>query len=498
MCEAVMAPSQLIQRLSLVVFLTPAIAYRSFQPNCTIPDTAVNIVFSPGVRGTYDILWSCLFTLLVCTWTIQHLNIPKQTPDCTTWSQSLKDNIERVWGRLKWMLLTLILPEFLVGKALQDFARAREFSRVIQEIARADGVRWTMTHSFYADMGGFVYRLVDSDKQRGSGTLAGTTTSPELVGFHHASADKDDELDIIARAIQSSQPRQERDKSKQQGKDHVVYICKNTESLVQMRRYGAIQRLPEIKEKEIWDKSKGDAFVKGIALVQVVWLIVQVISRAAKSLPISQLEIAVLAYSACAVLTYVLLWYKPQNVGTPTYAKEPLRGIGHRFTSQAYTWFLYTLPLPGSGLVDDSSTIPNDALYPYRPFGATMGYFSYLCTGLVIGGTIFGALHCLAWGFQFPSQLDTVLWRVSAIICTVSLPAYHACFLRWVFFETNSGGIRDCLEDSCGLLAKGLMACLMLAYVFARFCLLVLVFRSLFYLPPEAFLSTWSWQVPRD
>jgi hypothetical protein len=345
-------------------------------------------------------------------------------------------------------------------------------------------------------MGGFVYRIVDSDKQTESSTLARTTTSPEAAESHHALVDKNDGLKIIASAFQPSQPTQEHDESKQQGKDHVVYICKNAENLVQMRRYGAIKRLPEIKEKEIWDKSKGDAFVKGIAMVQVIWLIVQVISRAAKGLSISQLEIAVLAYSACAVLTYALLWYKPQNVGTPTYAKEPLRDIGHQFTSHAYTWFNYTLPLPGSGLLADNSTIPNDALYPYRPIWTTTGHFSNLCTGLVIGGTIFGALHCLAWGFQFPSQLDTLLWRASAIICTVSLPAYHACFLRWVFFVGISAGIRDSLEASCGFLARGLMAGLMVAYVFGRLCLLVLVFRSLFYLPPKAFLSTWSWQVP--
>jgi uncharacterized membrane protein len=73
-----------------------------------------------------------------------------------------------------------------------------------------------------------------------------------------------------------------------------------------MRRNGTIQWLPEFMEKEILDKSKGDAVVKGIAVVQVVWLIMQVIARAAKGLPTSQLEIAVLAYSACTILTYAL------------------------------------------------------------------------------------------------------------------------------------------------------------------------------------------------
>jgi hypothetical protein len=51
-----MALSELIQPLSFLAFVTPAFAYKTFQPNCTIPGDGVNIVFSPGVRSTYDIL----------------------------------------------------------------------------------------------------------------------------------------------------------------------------------------------------------------------------------------------------------------------------------------------------------------------------------------------------------------------------------------------------------------------------------------------------------
>jgi hypothetical protein len=501
MGEAAMAFSQFIPPLSFLAFVTPAFAYESFQPNCTIPDTAVNIVSSPSVRGTYDILWSSMFTLLVCTWTIQHLNIPKQSPDCTTWRQSLKENVKRVRARLKWMLLTFIMPEFLVGKALQDFMRARNFCREVQEFCGEDEVSWTMTHSFYADMGGFVYQVVDSDKQAESNTLTRTTTSPEAVESHRASADKIDGLEIVAGAIQPSQPTRELDESKQQRKDHIVYVCIDAKELARMRRNGIIQRLPEITEKEILDKSKGDAFAKGLAVVQVLWLIVQVISRAAKGLPISQLEIAVLAFSACAVLIYALLWYKPQNVGAPTYVKKPLRGERYR-DSRSLTWFISSLPLLGRifghDVIHDDSTIPNDVCYPQGPFAIEAHAVSYLNMGLVIGGTIFGAIHFLAWGFQFPSYTDTLLWRISAITCTGALPGYYVSFFYREFVEASSPNsiILKLLALISSVLSFGLVICLFIVYIFARLCLIVLVVRSLFCLPPEAFLSTWSSQIP--
>jgi hypothetical protein len=38
------------------------------------------------------------------------------------------------------MILTSIMPEFLVGKALQDFVRAKWYCLEMRELAAADGV----------------------------------------------------------------------------------------------------------------------------------------------------------------------------------------------------------------------------------------------------------------------------------------------------------------------------------------------------------------------
>ena len=66
---------------SLVVLyslIALAQAYTTFKPNCTAPATSVNLISTNKIRGTIDILWSCLFTIIACTWTVQHLNVPEQ------------------------------------------------------------------------------------------------------------------------------------------------------------------------------------------------------------------------------------------------------------------------------------------------------------------------------------------------------------------------------------------------------------------------------------
>lgn len=142
-----------------IVFAGEVRAQTSFDPNCTLPSNIVNFVSSSSVRGTLDILWSALFTILICTWTVQHLNVPEQTPDCLTWQDTMKESLKRGGTRIKWMLITLIVPEFLVGRAFQDFMMARKSEHQMKEFDETNHVKWTRTHSYYANMGGFALKV---------------------------------------------------------------------------------------------------------------------------------------------------------------------------------------------------------------------------------------------------------------------------------------------------------------------------------------------------
>ena len=71
---------------------------------------------NPGVRGTTDILWSCLLTLTSCVYTAIHLNVPPA--DEGKW--------RRLWRKLRWVVLALLAPEIVVYCALEQFLAARQ------------------------------------------------------------------------------------------------------------------------------------------------------------------------------------------------------------------------------------------------------------------------------------------------------------------------------------------------------------------------------------
>lgn len=52
---------------------------KAYKPQCSIPDHIDGYLSSPDIRGTLDIVWTCVATLLLFTWTVLHLNIPTET-----------------------------------------------------------------------------------------------------------------------------------------------------------------------------------------------------------------------------------------------------------------------------------------------------------------------------------------------------------------------------------------------------------------------------------
>jgi hypothetical protein len=55
--------------------------------------------------------------------------------------------------------------------------------------------------------------------------------------------------------------------------------------------------IKEIQVGAIKDKSKGDALSKAVALFQGLWFITQCIARATQHLPVTELEVATLAFA---------------------------------------------------------------------------------------------------------------------------------------------------------------------------------------------------------
>jgi hypothetical protein len=112
--------------------------------------------------------------------------------------------------------------------------------------------------------------------------------------------------------------------------------------------------------------------------------------------------------------------------------------------------------------------------------------------GASVGGTVFGAVHCLAWDFAFPTGGEKLGWNICAV-ATAVLPLVMALPLllsAYTVFE------RTRFFALAMRISTFVFVLLSLAYVLARLFLLAETVRSLFYLPPEAFVETWSGSFP--
>lgn len=85
---------------------------------CEIPPDETGVVSwwpSPRERGTWGLLYSCTFTLLLCVYTALHLNIPP--PD--------HGKVRLLLTKAQWILIGLLAPEIVLWTALDQWRQAR-------------------------------------------------------------------------------------------------------------------------------------------------------------------------------------------------------------------------------------------------------------------------------------------------------------------------------------------------------------------------------------
>lgn len=107
-------------------------------------------VEGPSYRGTWDIVWLCVATTFICTYTLLCLNIP--APKDSTWTL--------IRRRTTWMLLAILGPEIVLTYAAGQWSRARHSVAAFRNSGYS---QWNMRMAFFADMGGFVLHPRDGD-----------------------------------------------------------------------------------------------------------------------------------------------------------------------------------------------------------------------------------------------------------------------------------------------------------------------------------------------
>jgi hypothetical protein len=428
------------------------------------------------------------------------------------------------------MLATTLAPEVLLSKNLGDLFDAKADLRELQKLADQDGVPWTITHSLFANMGGFVIRSHVPERFRGQ---KDAQAGPDISNLDPQPGGTSD-VEELERQGQSQpkpsganpQPVRVSDAMKSEGQGQSepkssgpdqpppnevhsltelgIAVSKSrhrnpfflvASDVLALRQSELLPRLPYITKEELNDKNKSDSLVRLVAVVQIAWMVIQIIVRASRHLAISQLEIAVIAFATCATIMYGLNWEKPKGVQVP------------------YTLLQYRgeVPYPVLKLVAKGPDPNGGAVWIMVELAKLLGTFTLLknnsrrCRGapipnhftridpsgsaehlgVTLGSVVFGAVHIAAWNFVFPTLVERTLWRSSSIMCTAGMMSIM--FLLFIIASANDW------------LIYIMIVCLFIVfalYIAARLFLIVEIFRTLCFLPPSAYIATWASNIP--
>ena len=75
---------------------------------------AHGLAAGPAYRGTFDIIWSCLLTIIACIYNAIHLNVPPRNTG--KWLLLLR--------KVKWATIALFAPEIVLYTAMRQFLGA--------------------------------------------------------------------------------------------------------------------------------------------------------------------------------------------------------------------------------------------------------------------------------------------------------------------------------------------------------------------------------------
>ncbi|KAF8656122.1 hypothetical protein AX16_002760 [Volvariella volvacea WC 439] len=472
----------------LILFLARTLAYpvdvppnNPIQPAFpvlnSIVDAAGCIRDPRRVRSLPELLYNCFGTIAICTYIAIHPNMPDRRDSFS----------KKVKQKLQTTICALLAPEAVIVWAMKQNILASK----IADHYKVYG--WTKTHGFFVLMGGLIY---DDGKRYRVVTIDGNGTGNVYLGGEPEEWMKD-------------------------------------------------IRMPIVSEEEILDKAKGDLLSKLLAVLQTSWFVLQCITRHAQGLVITELELVTLAFATLNVITYFLWWNKPLNASYPIYFKsdgqrsngplsmatqgsnswqsEGYRGwwIGSLWDwifpeSEKSVWRRVKEDIKQSLLMTIwKRLIKNPFVVIFRPLWDMTGCFEVNATsvspyfsgripfkdiivvayGAATIGVVFGGLHLIGWNFDFPTEKEKLVWRISSVV-VAAFPALYTPTLNLLHSvdQNNLSVFGDILHRFACYLTFFIAP---IAYALARIALLVLPLFALRNLPPSAYENVlWSEYIP--
>jgi hypothetical protein len=465
-------------------------------------------------RTLLNIIWSCVVTIFSCTWVAVHPNIPG--PHDGWFAISLR--------RLALMGLAIIAPEAIILWSIRQWIVARTlagehrgaliFSDVLNSCSCLVfiAIGWTRTHAYFAIMGGFM--------------LCENETELYTLKRQLDTKDPAKSLEFFMSRINITE-REIKDKSKGDMLSKVLVLLQTGWFVLQ-----CIARLVEhlpLTELEL--------VTIGFAILNLATYIFWLDKPLNVGCPVRIFVEKQISENGRSGGEYDGGGAGETREGSRGSELEELKDIGILVSAQLAEYGSTIRNAPGviRGVVSDTiqdtmgSVRDNGMSFViwnwvrtiwkhmfWTPLGVFIDWLfghddrpqeeTRVCTlfagslnkntdaigaGLIatLVASIFGAVHCIAWSFPFPSHAEKILWRICSMCITCMPWPVFACTVIIAVDWSRPAWLTICVR------ATGYT--LICFYITARITLLVQAFMSLRSLPPGAYETVyWTTYIP--
>lgn len=397
--------------------------------NVVLKAQSINCNNSDLCRSPAEVIISCSAILFLCAWATAHPSVPRY-PHSSSWMTLVRDNrndglISAIWfffeeNRTALAILGLVAPEYLVFRAVQVW---------LQSCA--------------------ALRRIKSKLLAPSASVGCSQFKPSLALYPACSWTETHVQFLYMRGFQ---------------------LSGMSNRLVDLNwSHDDLPQILSVTTKDIRDKSKADSGAKLMATIQLLWFILQGVSRKVGGFTITNLELTTLANVVLTTVLYFFCWNRPLDIRTPLVIHAEnrmaiLEPLGLVETSPPTEPKLPTRVWLGARLAGPSEEAPRSI-------------FAIFMTVLVSAS--FLGIHGATWDKGFPSETECRIWNFSMVFSGLSIV---------IALSMSHALAKGTLKNSIGGIILVLLTALV--YLVARTSFFILALSTLRTLPsdPRAYL----------
>lgn len=240
----------------------------------------------PSTRGTWSILSVCIITTSLCVWTAVHLNIPPTDQKSA-----------QIWRKLYWLGVGLFAPEMVAYTAwYQRLATAKGLKDINKAVGQRPALSWvkTILNSFHR---GNLSEVDTNGKSGGAETPTPSLPCKNKWTMTHAFYAYMGGFELDSSGA--------KDPILPPGKERMRMTLKGVAVALTLRP----DLLKDISADAILDKSKASPLAKGIVCSQAVWFCLQCLGRLISSAPLSLIEVS----HRISLFYYILLSHPAEH-----------------------------------------------------------------------------------------------------------------------------------------------------------------------------------------